>query len=695
MSDDFVKKPPLPGPPPQTVALLTDHSRPASQQRTIFDPRDIRRIYENGAKDVGIKFRGKEKQQISRSRNGIQLSSREARILDCLKRERKGENDGWTTATQIRKTVGDHEAKSVRKALDRLSYFKLVEWTPMQDQVVGYRYIPGPDEVLPNLPDDAIKLGHLIIKKLPFLEVPKVELAITMPKLPTECKPSESPRYEGGGTVPAEATLSTPPDAPALTKGKRVLFMADRKNPENEERIEAALGAASIEWGIFETRSPRFVSSLCESIELGRFDIVLGAIGFMGHSTNASLSNACKKADIPYVPVQKGRVGAVLRALERYNTAGAKITQEVSVPPPPAPTAEKQFRPSDTLLPILKTILRLSPDAPISFKEVVLAVLEEMGLGLDCMGNRDGRPNVYTPFVNGAQILAHTHGCLTVEGREWSLTEIGKEAAQSGQILARVIHLPVATPVPEAVEESEPEASEEIALEPAPKKKQGPLGQTIVPWSGAELFRLEKLHDAKIPGSEILVLLNEEFGVSRTLRAMRQAWFDRFSEKRSSRARSFPQEYYDLKEAEAKGTLPVSLVAPKPVIEAPPIIETPPVAELPKPIVEAPKAPPVIEVAKPEAPKPVPVVSIPPSAPKAIPTRLRVSTVSGEVEAEILDPASGNFLVQTKRSLAQILGFLRTGTRSEPIHAEIVGGSGSFLMDTKRDIDEILMFLVG
>lgn len=101
----------------------------------------------------------------------------------------------------------------------------------------------------------------------------------------------------------------------------------------------------------------------------------------------------------------------------------------------------KNVRQGETLLPILRVLLRTSPDAAMPFKDIVDRALTDMSLDLNCMGERDGRPGVYVPFSNGGFEL-RARGCILSEGRSWKITDAGKAVVASGEIPRRLKNPP-------------------------------------------------------------------------------------------------------------------------------------------------------------------------------------------------------------------------------------------------------------
>lgn len=93
--------------------------------------------------------------------------------------------------------------------------------------------------------------------------------------------------------------------------------------------------------------------------------------------------------------------------------------------------ATQVVKQGDTFLPILQAIFAINPNEAVPFQDIVAKALELMGKTLDCMGDRGGRPAVYTPFSNGGMEL-RSRGFMVGEGRAWRLTDAGRAVAASG-----------------------------------------------------------------------------------------------------------------------------------------------------------------------------------------------------------------------------------------------------------------------
>ncbi|HWV39262.1 MAG TPA: hypothetical protein VN033_12410 [Vulgatibacter sp.] len=120
--------------------------------------------------------------------------------------------------------------------------------------------------------------------------------------------PPEDPEVE------AEEPEVLPDDLRALTQGKRALFVGNRTDGALQERLQAMLELERLEWA---EATPRRVDAAVKAIGARAYDFVFAATGFMGHKYDARLARACRASGTPYLRVDRGRPGAVARALSR------------------------------------------------------------------------------------------------------------------------------------------------------------------------------------------------------------------------------------------------------------------------------------------------------------------------------------------------------------------------------------------
>jgi len=144
----------------------------------------------------------------------------------------------------------------------------------------------------------------------------------------------------------------------------------------------------------------------------------------------------------------------------------------------------KKVSQSDAFVPILQTLLKFSPDgsSAMAFPEIVGASLSSMGLRLNVMGDKDGRPLVYSAFSNAGQELRNRWKFIESEKRSWKLTPKGIEIAKTGAmpvvVRAKKVVEPKAAKEPKPPKEpkakkekppKEPKAKKEPKANPAPK----------------------------------------------------------------------------------------------------------------------------------------------------------------------------------------------------------------------------------
>ncbi len=98
------------------------------------------------------------------------------------------------------------------------------------------------------------------------------------------------------------------------TEGKHVIFVSNRNDPDLVTMLKEGLGFAEIVWC---EGGPRLVDSVTAKIVDGNCDYVLAATGFQSHSVDSKLYLACKRAEVPYIRVNKGRLIATARAIAK------------------------------------------------------------------------------------------------------------------------------------------------------------------------------------------------------------------------------------------------------------------------------------------------------------------------------------------------------------------------------------------
>ena len=100
--------------------------------------------------------------------------------------------------------------------------------------------------------------------------------------------------------------------AKSLITGKSVLFVSNRCDPQLKRKLEKTFGV-KIDWKIVEKM--REIQAVCGRILHGRYDMVFVQTSFISHKTDKLIKDACKAAEVKYVPVNKGRPNAVVASL--------------------------------------------------------------------------------------------------------------------------------------------------------------------------------------------------------------------------------------------------------------------------------------------------------------------------------------------------------------------------------------------
>ncbi|MBM4371591.1 MAG: hypothetical protein FJ098_08050 [Deltaproteobacteria bacterium] len=98
------------------------------------------------------------------------------------------------------------------------------------------------------------------------------------------------------------------------TSGKRALLISNRNDEALAEQLRLRLGFAEVDVAVSD---PRRLASAGEAISSGSFSFVLSVSGFMGHSADGAIADACRRSATLLVRVGKGRPLAAIRALGR------------------------------------------------------------------------------------------------------------------------------------------------------------------------------------------------------------------------------------------------------------------------------------------------------------------------------------------------------------------------------------------
>lgn len=98
------------------------------------------------------------------------------------------------------------------------------------------------------------------------------------------------------------------------TRGKRVLFVSNRKDHDLRQILEDQLELSELVWSEGKQRE---IQAQVQAIKQGRYDLVITATGFHGHRIDWAVGPACRQAGVPQVRANKGRLSACLLACKR------------------------------------------------------------------------------------------------------------------------------------------------------------------------------------------------------------------------------------------------------------------------------------------------------------------------------------------------------------------------------------------
>jgi len=122
------------------------------------------------------------------------------------------------------------------------------------------------------------------------------------------------------------------------TAGQRALLVSNRNDEALAEQLRTRLGFAKVDVAVSD---PRRVSSASEAIAGGSFSFVLAVSGFLGHSADGTIADACRRSGTLLVRIGKGRPLAAIRALGRVlrvsllaGTGSADVVAAATIPRP-------------------------------------------------------------------------------------------------------------------------------------------------------------------------------------------------------------------------------------------------------------------------------------------------------------------------------------------------------------------------
>lgn len=131
--------------------------------------------------------------------------------------------------------------------------------------------------------------------------------------------PSEAP-------TDSDPDTSEVPDVPddwpllPLTTGRTAVIVGGDPRPRSAERIKDAFKFDTVDW---EHTDPRRIRALSERLRSGSVNFAILLRGYIGHSDQVTVLDACRGAGVPFVVVDAGYgVSQVRRAIERFRARG-------------------------------------------------------------------------------------------------------------------------------------------------------------------------------------------------------------------------------------------------------------------------------------------------------------------------------------------------------------------------------------
>lgn len=125
---------------------------------------------------------------------------------------------------------------------------------------------------------------------------------------PAEAPPEAAP-------VGAIGHIGPVAEARARVEGKRTLVVSNREDPHLKRHLSEGLGIRITDWA--QVDKPAAAAAKATAIRQGSYDLVIMATGFISHSDEPAIREACLAASIPYVRAGKCRlVGCAIAILE-------------------------------------------------------------------------------------------------------------------------------------------------------------------------------------------------------------------------------------------------------------------------------------------------------------------------------------------------------------------------------------------
>ena len=96
-------------------------------------------------------------------------------------------------------------------------------------------------------------------------------------------------------------------------RGKNMLFISNRKDKELEAKLNDLFDFDEVDYR--EAGDIRKINSVCNSMRINEYDLVLMITSFNSHVAHTMISRQAKKSALPLVLVSKGRPNACARAI--------------------------------------------------------------------------------------------------------------------------------------------------------------------------------------------------------------------------------------------------------------------------------------------------------------------------------------------------------------------------------------------
>ena len=102
-------------------------------------------------------------------------------------------------------------------------------------------------------------------------------------------------------------------------QGHATVLVSARRDPVEIDRLKKVLGAADVSWSLAEQRR---LDALTAEISQGRYQLVLGGLGFQASGADRLLARAARSADAIYVRAHRGTARSCIRGLVRRLNGG-------------------------------------------------------------------------------------------------------------------------------------------------------------------------------------------------------------------------------------------------------------------------------------------------------------------------------------------------------------------------------------